>query len=53
MNYYMDDGGQGLEAGRVLFRLDEREVLVASYYAPPGVAFGYKKVEKPLAFGDV
>ncbi len=31
-------------------RIGERQVFVASYYAPPGESFGYKKVENALAF---
>lgn len=35
---------------RAIARINTRQVVLASYYAPPGVSFGYKKVENALAF---
>jgi len=35
---------------RAIVRIGTGEASVASYYAPPGVSFGYRKVENALAF---
>ncbi len=35
---------------RSVVRFGDHRMVVASYYAPPGVTFGYKKVENALAF---
>lgn len=34
---------------RAIVRTDGRQIAIASYYAPPGVSFGYKKIENALA----
>lgn len=35
---------------QAIVQIGEQEMTVASYYAPPGVSFGYQKVENALAF---
>jgi endonuclease/exonuclease/phosphatase family protein len=35
---------------RAIVRIGDKDVVLASYYAPPGVTFGYTKVENALAF---